>query len=70
MDKLTNKKALLDSIRLSEGTKFVCNEKAILDEYQIQGDNKSSLAIKILSIFGGFLATLAFLGFFTNCRAL
>lgn len=63
MDKLTNKKALLDSIRLSEGTKFECNEKAILDEYQIQGDNKSSLAIKILSIFGGFLATLAFLGF-------
>lgn len=63
MDKLTNKKALLDSIRLSEGTKFECNEKAILDEYQIQGDNKSSLAIKTLSIFGGFLATFAFLGF-------
>ena len=63
MDKLASKKALLDRVRLSEGTKFECNEKAILNEYQIQGENKSSLAIKVLSIFGGFLATLAFLGF-------
>ena len=63
MDKLTNKTTLLDSIRLSEGAKFECNEKAILNEYQNQQENKSSLAIKVLSIFGGFLATLAFLGF-------
>ncbi len=63
MDKLTNKTTLLDSIRLSEGIKFECNEKAILNEYQNQKENKSSLAIKVLSIFGGFLATLAFLGF-------
>ena len=64
MDKLTSKKALLDRIRLSEGAKFECNEKAILEEYHTQGENKSSLAIKILSIFGGFLATIAFLVFF------
>lgn len=63
MDKLTSKKALLDSIRLSEGPKFECDEKAILAEYNTQRENKSSLAIRILSIFGGFLATLAFLGF-------
>ncbi len=63
MDKLNNKMDLLDSIRLSEDTKFECNEKAILNEYHIQEENKSSLAIKVLSIFGGFLATLAFLGF-------
>ena len=63
MDKLTNKTTLLDSIRLSEGAEFECNEKAILNEYQNQKENKSSLAIKVLSIFGGFLATLAFLGF-------
>lgn len=63
MDKLTNKKALLDSIRLLEGDKFEYDEKTILEEYSTQGENKSSLAIKILSIFGGFLATLAFLGF-------
>ena len=63
MDKLISKKWLLDRVRLSEGSKFECNEKAIFNEYQIQGENKSSLAIKVLSIFGGFLATLAFLGF-------
>jgi hypothetical protein len=63
MDKLTNKTTLLDSIRLSDGAEFECNEKAILNEYQNQQENKSSLAIKVLSIFGGFLATLAFLGF-------
>ena len=65
MDKLTSKKVLLDSIRLSEGAKFECDENAIYEEYNTQGENKSSLAIKILSIFGGFLATLAFLGFLT-----
>ena len=63
MDKLTSKRALLDSIRLSEGAKFECDENAIYEEYTTQGENKSSLAIKVLSIFGGFLATLSFLGF-------
>ena len=63
MDKLINKKALLDRIRESKGASFEYNEEAILEEYQMQADNKSSLAIKLLSIFGGFLATLTFLGF-------
>lgn len=63
MDKLTHTKALLDNISLSEGSDFVFDENAILNEYQKLGENKSSLAIKILSILGGFLATLTFLGF-------
>lgn len=63
MDKLTHKKALLDYIRLLEGDNFKCDEKAIYEEYSTRGENKSSLVIKTLSIFGGFLATLAFLGF-------
>jgi hypothetical protein len=63
MDALTKKKELLESIRLSEGVNFECDEAAILKEYAISSENKSSLAIKVLSIFGGFLATLAFLGF-------
>ena len=63
MDKLANKKTLLDNIRLSEGAEFEYDEKAILNEYKNQIENKSSLTIKVLSIFGGFLATLAFLGF-------
>jgi hypothetical protein len=63
MDKITSKKELLNSIRLAEGTSFQYNEEAILHEYELQKENKSSLAIKVLSIVGGFLATLAFLGF-------
>ncbi|SEE43695.1 protein of unknown function [Tenacibaculum sp. MAR_2010_89] len=63
MDKLTRKKALLDNVRLSEGAKFECNENAIFEEYNTQEENKSSLVIKVLSVFGGFLASLAFLGF-------
>jgi hypothetical protein len=63
MDKIENKKSLLDQVRLSEGIEFECDENAILAEYDIQEENKASLAIKILSIFGGFLASLTFLGF-------
>lgn len=63
MGKITNMQALLDKISLSEGDKFKYDEKAIFEAYNIQEENKSSLAIKILSIFGGFLSTLAFLGF-------
>ena len=36
MEKLTSKKALLDSIRLSEGAKFKCDENAIFKEYNTQ----------------------------------
>ena len=63
MDKLISKKTLLSSIRLSEGERFECDEKAILDAYVVQNENLSNLAIKILSIIGGFIAMLAFLGF-------
>lgn len=63
MDKLTDKIAILDSIRISEGSEFKYDEKTILEEYNTLGENKSSLAIKILSIFGGFLATITFIGF-------
>lgn len=63
MEKLINKKEILDEVRLSEGENFQYNEEAILKDFKIQEDNKSSLAIKILSIFGGFLATIAFIGF-------
>lgn len=63
MDKLTSKKALLNSISLSEGTEFEYDERAILEIYKNQEENKNSLAIKILSIFGGFIGTLYFIGF-------
>ncbi|EGV42120.1 DUF4401 domain-containing protein [Bizionia argentinensis JUB59] len=63
MDKLENKKALLYHISEVEGDRFFYEEDAILMEYKKQDQNKSSLAIKILTIFGGFSAMLAFLGF-------
>ena len=61
MDKRTNVKAFIDRIRTSEGVNFEYDEDAILKEYNALEEQKSSLTIKILSIFGGFLATLAFL---------
>ncbi|MCL6266607.1 DUF4401 domain-containing protein [Flagellimonas myxillae] len=54
-------KSLLNSIP-TEG-ELQCDDSAILQELQQSGAEDSSLAIKVLSIFGGFLASLAFLGF-------
>lgn len=63
MEQLKNIPALLESIRSSEGDGLVCDEEAIANEYQSQQQEKSNLAIKVLSIFGGLLAALAFTGF-------
>lgn len=63
MDKLRTKKELLDSIRLQQGPSFECEEEAIIQAYEQQTEEGTSLAIKILSIIGGFLASLAFIGF-------
>ncbi|TYB78856.1 DUF4401 domain-containing protein [Bizionia myxarmorum] len=64
MGKLEEKKDLLQHISAMEGDAFTFDEQAILKEYEHQNNNKSNLAIKLLSIFGGILAMLAFLGFF------
>ncbi|MFK5890740.1 MAG: DUF4401 domain-containing protein [Flavobacteriaceae bacterium] len=56
-------KEKLQSIQLSEGDKFEYDTDAILKAYQKNSENKSGLAIKILSILGSFLAMLAFGGF-------
>lgn len=63
MEKLTSIKALLSRIRLAEGAEFECDEEAVFEAYRTLEENQSSLAIKILSIFGGFIAMLAFGGF-------
>ncbi len=63
MDELNSKTEFIDRICLSEGASFECDKKAILDEYQILESNESSISIKILSIFGGLLASLVFIGF-------
>jgi hypothetical protein len=53
----------IEYITQLEGDKFEFNEIEIENEYLKVKNDKSSIAIKILSVLGGFLATLAFLGF-------
>jgi hypothetical protein len=57
-----NIKALLDYFLNTENQPLKFNEEAIVLDYQ-KGNENQSLAIKILSVFGGLLASLAFLGF-------
>ncbi|MGH1519838.1 DUF4401 domain-containing protein [Chryseobacterium sp. JK1] len=53
---------LLEHFRTSENKNFTCNEEAIFSAYD-NNHGHQSLAIKILSIFGGVLASFSFLGF-------
>lgn len=57
-----NIKELLDYLQTTEDKELQFDEDAIVTAYQKNNDNQS-LAIKILSVFGGLLASLAFLGF-------
>jgi uncharacterized membrane protein len=52
---------LIEYFKQEEG--IVINEKAVNEEFQQDHADQSSIAIKILSVFGGFFATLTFLGF-------
>ena len=60
MEHMKNMEEIMEAIRATEGDGFQYDEPAILAEYGQKEDKKSNLAIKILSIFGGLLATLAF----------
>lgn len=55
-------KELLDYLKISQNKELNFEEEAIFTEYQ-KDDNHQSLAIKILSIFGGIFTAGAFLGF-------
>lgn len=55
-------KELLDYFQNTEDNPLEFDEEAIIATYQ-KDDGNQSLAIKILSVFGGILASLAFLGF-------
>lgn len=63
MNKDTEIHELLKSVQNFEGNQIQMNEPAILAEYHKKDANKTSLAIKILSIIGGVFATQVFLGF-------
>lgn len=54
-------KELLDYFQNAEDKPLEFDEEAIIAAYQ-KDDGNQSLAIKILSVFGGILASLAFLG--------
>lgn len=56
-------KSTLDTVVQSEGVNFRFDVVEIENEYSKLHSEKSSTAIKILSVLGGFLATMAFLGF-------
>jgi len=53
----------IDALAKEEGTHFNCNRTALENDYANLEHEEGSLAIKILSIFGGFLATSFFLSF-------
>lgn len=55
-------KELLDYFQKTEDKPLQFDEEAIVSAYQKDNGNQS-LSIKILSVFGGILASLAFLGF-------
>ncbi|WP_420401388.1 DUF4401 domain-containing protein [Flagellimonas sp.] len=63
MERANRVKTFLATIQKKEGEHFQSDESAILEALGQDKREASSLAIKVLSIFGGFLASLAFLGF-------
>ena len=56
-------KNLVDYLKTSENKELTFDEEAIFADYQKEEEGDQSLAIKILSIFGGIFAAGAFLGF-------
>ncbi len=63
MGLLDDKKNLLQQIPANEADGFEMNDQSILSEYERKLENNRGMAIKVLSIFGGILSSLAFLGF-------
>ena len=53
----------IDVLAKEEGTTFTCDQAALEQGYANLEHEQGSLAIKILSVFGGFLATSFFLSF-------
>jgi len=63
MDSKSDIQQKIDSLTQINGGDFNINHASLENEYSKLENEEGSLAIKILSIFGGFLATLFFLGF-------
>ena len=56
-------KALMDSLQAANDKALEFDGETILSIYQKNNDNRS-LTLKIMSVFGGLLGSLAFMGFF------
>ncbi|MBO9632656.1 MAG: DUF4401 domain-containing protein [Chitinophagaceae bacterium] len=54
---------VMELFRAREGASLTLDEPAILREYEHANANRSGIAIKVLTVIGGFLVTCAFLGF-------
>ncbi len=63
MNKVESIKKHLNSLELDPDQSFEVDFEKLSAEYKQKEDNESSLAIKILSIFGGLFSTFLFLGF-------
>ncbi len=63
MEKLKTIEELLEELESEIGNDFVSDKQAILAEYQNKDIGQPGIAIKLLSVFGGFLASLALFGF-------
>jgi uncharacterized membrane protein len=55
--------SILDLFRTREGENFQIDEPAALKAYEKANADRSGIAIKVLTVVGGFLVTCAFLGF-------
>ena len=55
--------AMLEHLQATEGDTLSIETEAVLAEYRKINAGRSGIAIKVLTILGGFLATLAFIGF-------
>lgn len=58
-----NIKELIDHLRSANDREIHFDEEAIMAAHEEKSTNHQSLSIKILSVFGGIMACLAFLGF-------
>lgn len=63
MNKKTAVSELIHQFKETEGESLVLNEQAVVAETAEAAENKTTVSITILSILGGFFATLAFIGF-------
>jgi len=63
MEQHKNVMQLLERIQHSAVSPLIVDQEGIAREYAKERANKSATVIKVLSVLGGFLATLTFLGF-------